>query len=120
MEPELASALDLDGNVGDTPNWHADPSAGGRIGWFYPWKAHYDLELGVSGQSALGTTRANGCGRPPWPTPRYTSSTYIEAKGEWIYTWVETDDNGTIAPRGWWAQVGLQIGRMQFGTPDGQ
>jgi type II secretory pathway pseudopilin PulG len=84
----LASALDLDGNVGDTPNWHADPSAGGRIGWFYPWKAHYDLELGASGQS--GTW--DDAGKRLWSASVADAalhlSPYIEAKGEWIYTWV--------------------------------
>ena len=59
-----ASALDLDGNVGDTPNWHSNPSGGGRIGWFHPWEAHYDIELGISGQSgASGTTPARIRGR---------------------------------------------------------
>ncbi len=48
--------LDLGGNVGltaggNTMNLHGSPSAGGRVGWFFPWKAHSDVELGVSGQS---------------------------------------------------------------------
>jgi hypothetical protein len=37
-----------DGRFG---NLHGTPSAGGRLGWFKPWKAHYDFELGLSGQS---------------------------------------------------------------------
>jgi len=28
-------------------------SGGGRLGWFYPWAAHEDIELGVSGQSGM-------------------------------------------------------------------
>ena len=34
---------------GNNANLNSNPSGGGRIGWFYPWKAHYDVELGVSG-----------------------------------------------------------------------
>ncbi len=112
-----ATALDLDGNVGDTPNWHSDPSAGGRIGWFYPWKPHYDLELGVSGQSGSW----DDAGRQLWSATVFDAalhlSPYCEAKGEWIYTWVETDDHGTIAPRGWWVQVGYKLGGLEFDFP---
>jgi hypothetical protein len=112
-----ATALDLDGNVGDTANWHADPSAGGRIGWFYPWKAHYDVELGVSGQS--GTW--DDAGKQLWSATVVDAalhlSPYFEAKGEWIYTWAETDDRGTIAPRGWWVQVGYKLGAFDLDFP---
>jgi type II secretory pathway pseudopilin PulG len=113
----MASALDLDGNVGDTPNWHSDPSAGGRIGWFYPLKAHYDLELGVSGQS--GTW--DDAGKELWSAMVVDAalhlSPYIEVKGEWIYTWQETDDRGTIAPRGWWVQAGYKLAALQLELP---
>jgi hypothetical protein len=54
-----AGDLDLGGNVGDTPNWHANPSAGGRIAYFYPWKVHYDFELGISGQSGQWSDTGN-------------------------------------------------------------
>ena len=47
-------------------------------------------------------------------------SPYFEAKGEWIYTLGETDDRGTIAPRGWWVQVGYKLGGLEFGSPDDQ
>jgi type II secretory pathway pseudopilin PulG len=81
-----ATALDLGGNVGDTPNWHTDPSAGGRIGWFYTWKAHYDVELGLSGQA--GTW--DDAGKQLWSATVFDAavhiSPYIEAKGEYIYT----------------------------------
>jgi len=86
-------ALDLGGNVGDTPNWHSTPSAGGRIGWFYPWKPHHDLELGISGQTGEWAIRGTGCGRLRWgcgPAPGEN----FEVKGEYINTWVETDDLG--------------------------
>jgi hypothetical protein len=112
-----AAALDLDGNVGDTPNWHSDPSAGGRIGWFYPWKAHYDLELGVSGQS--GTW--DDAGKQLWSANVVDAalhlSPYFEAKGEWIYTWEETDNQGTIVPRGWWIQAGYKLAGLSLDFP---
>jgi hypothetical protein len=112
-----ATALDLGGNVGDTPNWHSDPSAGGRIGWFYPWKAHYDLELGVSGQS--GTW--DDAGKQLWSATVVDAalhlSPYFETKGEWITTWEETDDHGTIAPQGWWVQVGYKLGGLDLELP---
>jgi hypothetical protein len=112
-----ATALDLGGNVGDPANWHADPSAGGRIGWFYPWKAHYDVDLGVSGQS--GTW--DDTGKQLWSATVVDAalhlSPYFEAKGEWIYTWEETDDRGTIAPRGWWVQVGYKLGGLDLDWP---
>ncbi len=49
--------LDLGGNVGlksdnTVANLHGNPSGGGRLGFFmpFPYKPHYDLEVGVSGQ----------------------------------------------------------------------
>jgi hypothetical protein len=33
------------------------PSGGGRIGWFFPLKPHYDVELGISGQSAIDVSK---------------------------------------------------------------
>jgi hypothetical protein len=112
-----ATALDLGGNVGDTANWHADPSAGGRIGWFYPWKAHYDVELGLSGQS--GTW--DDAGKQLWSATVVDAavhlSPYIEAKGEYIHTWEETDNRGTVAPQGWWVQVGYKLGGLDLELP---
>ncbi|MGO9529492.1 MAG: hypothetical protein ACLP0A_18195 [Verrucomicrobiia bacterium] len=112
-----ATNLDLDGNVGDTPNWHTDPSAGGRLGWFYPWKAHYDVELGLSGQS--GTW--DDAGKQLWSATvvdyAVHLSPYIEAKGEWMYAWEETDDRGQISPQGWWVQVGYKLGGLELELP---
>ena len=112
-----ASDLDLGGNVGDTPNWHANPSAGGRLGWFYPWKAHYDLELGLSGQigrvERLGepavVRRGVGCRAAP--------QSHFEAKGEYINSWVQTDDLGTMRPRGWWVQAGYKLAGLNLEIP---
>src|SRR5208283_715590 len=82
--------IDLGGNVGDSPNWHGSPSGGGRIGWFYPLKAHYDLELGVSGQTGAW----NDGGNLLWSAAVLDYALHIspnfEAKGEYINTWYQT------------------------------
>jgi hypothetical protein len=109
--------LDLGGNVGDTPNLHAHPSGGGRIGWFVPWKPHYDLELGVSGQ----TGKWDDAGKRNWSAAVLDAalhiSPYFEAKGEYINTWVETDDVGTFHPRGWWAQAAYKFAGLNLDMP---
>ena len=46
-------------SAADALNRHRNPSGGGRIGWFYPWKAHYDVELGVSGQAGEWSDSGN-------------------------------------------------------------
>ncbi len=54
----IATTIDSSGNTvqnfdpsGNRTNMNRTPSEGGRIGWFYPWKPHYDIELGLSGQT---------------------------------------------------------------------
>jgi hypothetical protein len=112
-----ATALDLDGNVGDTPNWHSNPSGGGRIGWFYPWLPHYDLELGVSGQSG----EWDDAGTKLWSAAVVDAALHvgpnIEVKGEYINTWVETADTGTLQPRGWWGQAGYKLAGLGLELP---
>jgi hypothetical protein len=115
--------LDLGGNVGfdsngnSLGNIHGSPSGGGRLGWFHPWKAHYDLELGVSGQS--GTW--NNAGSQSWSAGVVDAalhvSPYFEAKGEYIYTWQQTADQGTIHPNGWWVQGGYKLAGLNTELP---
>jgi hypothetical protein len=31
-------------------------------------------------------------------------SPYFELKGEYMYTWQQTNDRGTVQPQGWWIQ----------------
>jgi len=112
-----ASDLDLGGNVGNTPNWHSNPGAGGRIGWFYPWKAHYDLELGISGQSGEWSDSGNRL----WSAAVVDAALHLgpsfELKGEYMNTWVETDDVGTISPRGWWIQGAYKLSGLDLEFP---
>jgi hypothetical protein len=111
--------LNLDGNVGiksdgTTGNLHATPSAGGRIGWFYPWKAHYDLELGISGQSGTWNDADNRLWSAAVADAALHLGPYFEAKGEYIRTWQETDDVGTVRPHGWWLQAGYKLAGLNL------
>jgi hypothetical protein len=117
-----ADQLDLGGNVGLTSdgrfaNLHGGAGEGGRIAVFWPWKPSYDLEVGVSGMSS------------PWDNAgrrQYSAlvadwalhlSPYVEVKGEYVNTWVGTDDAGTITPRGWWIQAGYKFAGLKLGVP---
>jgi hypothetical protein len=114
--------LDLDGNVGIKSdgtfgNLHGSPSAGGRIGWFYPLKPHYDLELGLSGQ----TGPWDNAGNRLWSAGVLDAAVHIgpfaEIKGEYIHSWVETDDVGTFKPHGWWIQGGYKLAGLHLELP---
>jgi hypothetical protein len=114
-----AGSLDLGGNVGGdaigSPNLNGNPSGGGRIGWFYPWKAHYDVELGVSGQS--GTWSGNCLWSALVVDAAVHISPYFEVKGEYINTWEQTDNAGTIQPTGWWIQAGYKLAGLNLDAP---
>lgn len=117
-----AGSLDLSGNVGqlssgDIGNLHGGGNGGGRIGWFYPFKAHYDFELGASGQS--GTWFSNG--GQSWSAAVADAtvhiSPYFEAKGEYINTWVGSTDVGIFYPRGWWVQAAYKLAGLNLDLP---
>jgi phosphate-selective porin len=112
-----AGNLDLAGNVGNAPNWHANPSGGGRLGWFHPWKPHYDLELGISGQ----TGGWSDSGNRQWSAGVLDAALHlgpnIEVKGEYVRTWVETDDLGKITPKGWYLQAGYKLAGLGLEMP---
>ena len=114
-----AGSLDLGGNVGgdavNSPNLNGNPSGGGRIGWFYPWKAHYDVELGVSGQS--GTWSGNYLWSALVVDAAVHISPYFEVKGEYINTWEQTDNQGTIQPQGWWIQTSYKLAGLNLDAP---
>jgi hypothetical protein len=112
-----ASALDLSGNVGDSPNWHSNPGGGGRLGWFQSWKPHYDLELGVSGQTGEWSDSGNRLWSAAVVDAALHLGPNIEVKGEGINTWVETDDVGTIRPKGWWIQAGYKLAGLKVEAP---
>ena len=107
----------LAGNVGDTPNWHANPSGGGRLGWFYPWKPHYDFELGISGQTGAWSDSGNRSWSAGVVDAALHLGPNIEVKGEYIDTWVETDDIGKIGPKGWWLQAAYKLAGLGLEMP---
>ncbi len=135
-----SDALDLSGNVGflastttkpppygmslysgtttfsGLGNLHANPSGGGRLGWFYPLKPHYDLELGLSGQSG----EWNDLGQN-WSALVVDAALHlgpnVEVKGEYLNTWVDTSDLGTIRPNGWWIQAGYKLAGLGLDWP---
>ncbi len=125
-----SSQLDLGGNVGilnnslyggmttfdNLGNLHSNPSGGGRIGWFYPLKAHYDLELGVSGQTGEWNDLGNNWSALVFDASLHLSP-YLEVKGEYINTWVDTTDLGTIRPNGWWTQAGYKLSGLNLDLP---
>jgi hypothetical protein len=125
-----SGSLDLGGNVGflnnskyngtttfgNMGNLHGDPSGGGRIGWFYPWKAHYDVEPGLSGQSGEWNDLGN-----TWSALVLDYALHLspaaEVKGEYINTWVTTTDLGTIRPHGWWLQGSYKLSGLNLDFP---
>ncbi len=112
--------LDLNGNVGiqnsgNNANLNSKPSGGGRIGWFYPWAAHYDLELDVSGQT--GTWAGNYLWSALVVDAAVHISPYVEVKGEYINTWQQTDNAGNIQPSGWWIQGSYKLAGLNLDAP---
>lgn len=97
-------------------NLHSDPSGGGRLGWFFPLKPHYDLELGVSGQTGEWNDLGN-----QWSAAVVDAALHItpnvEVKGEYINTWADTTDMGTIHPRGWWIQGSYKLAGLNRDWP---
>jgi hypothetical protein len=93
-----------------------NPSGGGRLGWFYPWKPHYDVELGVSGQSGQWDPLGDQWSALVLDAAVHVSP-YVELKGEYINTWVDTTDLGSIRPHGWWAQGGYKLAGLNLDWP---
>jgi hypothetical protein len=133
-----AGSLDLSGNVGmlsgatalprqygfglpgttfsTLGNLHSNPSGGGRLGWFYPWKPHYDFELGVSGQSGQWNNLGDQWSAVVLDAALHVSP-YFEAKGEYINTFVDTSDLGFIRPNGWWMQASYKLSGLDLDWP---
>jgi hypothetical protein len=119
-DPTSGANLDLGSNVGTLgdgtqQNVNSNPSGGGRIGWFHPWKPHYDLELGISGQSG------DWAGNQLWSAAVLDAAAHIgpsfEVKGEYANTWYGTDDAGTVHPHGLWGQAAYKLAGLKFDFP---
>jgi len=117
-----ANQLDLFGNTGVTSsgvraNLHEHPAGGGRIGWFYPWKPHYDVELGISGEFGPWDNAETSLWYAAVVDAAVHVSPFFEVKGEYMNTWVQTGDMGTIQPRGWWVQAGYKLAALNLDFP---
>jgi hypothetical protein len=117
-----AGALDLGGNVGlrtdnAVANLHGRPSGGARLSLFFPYKPHYDLELGISGQEG----EWDDAGTHLWTAGVIDASLHLgacfEAKGEFIQSRYGSDDLGSIHTQGWWAQVGYKLSGLNLEFP---
>ena len=118
-----ASALDLGGNVGlrsdnTVANLHGSPAGGGRVGIFMPFsKPHYDLELGLSGQSS----EWDNAGTHHWTAGVIDASLHLgpnfQVNGEYIQTSYGSDDLGRIHPQGWWVQAGYKLAGLDLELP---
>ena len=113
----LQQNIDLtSGNVG-LANMHSNPSGGGRLGWFMPWKPHYDLELGVSGQSGTWDNDSQYLWSAFVLDAALHISPYFEAKGELMQTWQGSSDLGTVSPKGGWVQAGYKLAGLNLDVP---
>ncbi len=117
-----AGALDLGGNVGirsdgAMANLHGNPSGGARLGLFLPFKPHYDLELGISGQSG----EWDNAGIHLWTAGVFDAALHLgasfEAKGEYILTRYGSDNLGVIRQEGWFAQAGYRLAGLDLELP---
>jgi hypothetical protein len=117
-----ADQLDLGGNVGLTSdgrfaNLHGGAGWGGRIAVFWPWKPTYDLEVGVSGMSSPWDNAARRQYNALVADWSLHVGPYVEVKGEYMNTWVGTDNAGIIDPNGWWIQAGYKLGGLKLNVP---
>lgn len=109
-----AGQLDTGGNVGislagNPANQHGGMGYGGRIAYFYPWKAQHDLEFGLSGMSSPWDNAGNRNYSAGVVDVAMHFGPSVEIKGEYIHSWYGTDDMGTIKPNGWWVQAGYKL-----------
>ncbi len=115
-------SLDLGGNVGlrsdnAVANLHGHPSGGARVGLFLPFKPHYDLEVGLSGQSG----EWDDAGTHTWSAGVIDASLHLgpnfELKGEYLQSRYGSDDLGLISQQGWWAQAGYKLAGLNLELP---
>lgn len=117
-----AGALDLGGNVGlrsdnAVANLHGHPTGGARVGFFLPFKPHYDLEIGLSGQSG----EWDDVGGHLWSAGVVDANVHLganlEVKGEYIQSRFGSDDLGLIRQNASWVQAGYKLAGLNLELP---
>jgi hypothetical protein len=117
-----ADALDLGGNVGTksdgtTANLHRNPSGGGRVALFVPFKPHYDFELGLSGQSG----EWDNAGKYIWSGGVVDASMHLgpnfQINGEYIQTGYGSSDKGFVHQNGGFVQSGYKLAGLNRNLP---
>jgi len=103
-------------NTGASAN--GNPNGGGRLALFYPWAAHDDFELGVSGET--GPYSADG--KQFWSVFAVDAALHLspnfEARGEFIQTWQDnTGGMPTTDRTGWWAQGAYKLAGLNLDWP---
>ena len=117
-----AGQLDLGGNVGIqssgmTANLHGHPTGGARIGLFMPFKPHYDLELGVSGQSGEWDDMGSHLYTAGVLDAALHLGPSFEAKGEYIMARYGSDDHGLVNQQGWFVQAAYKLAGLNLELP---
>jgi hypothetical protein len=116
-----ADALDLGGNVGTTSdgvnaNLHKNPSGGGRVALFMPFKPHYDVELGLSGQSG----EWDDAGKYLWSAGVVDAAVHLgpnfQINGEYILTGYGSDQ-GFVHQNGGFVQSGYKLAGLNREWP---
>jgi hypothetical protein len=78
---------------------------------------HYDLEVGVSGQSG----EWDNAGTHLWSAGVVDAALHVgsslEVKGEGIFTRYGSDDLGEISQTGWYGQVGYKLAGLDLDWP---
>jgi hypothetical protein len=93
------------------------PNGGGRLALFYPWEAHDDIEVGVSGQT--GPYSADG--KQLFSVFAVDAALHLspnfEARGEFIQTWQENTGLSTTDREGWWVQAAYKLAGLNLEWP---
>jgi hypothetical protein len=117
-----AGTLDLGGNVGTksdgvNANLHNNPSGGGRLALFVPFKPHYDFELGLSGQSG----EWDDAGKYIWSAGVVDASVHLgpnfQINGEYIQTGYGSADQGFVHQNGGFVQSGYKLAGLNQEFP---
>lgn len=102
-------------NKGESVN--GKPNGGGRLALFYPWEAHHDIEVGVSGQ----TGPYSDDGKQFWSVAAVDGALHlgpdVEVRGEYIKTWQENEGIPTTNREGWWAQGAYKLAGLNLDWP---